>query len=465
MKIPILAGIYVDGSPSVRVSYPVNMIPVPGQEGIDDGHLRPAEGIESFTTGQGADRGAIVWDGVHYRASGTKLISVSTAGVVTVIDDLPGTETVRMDFSFDLLGIAADEDLYFYDGANLTKVTDPDVGTVYDVVWVDGYWLVTDGEYVAASELATPTSFIATKYGSTDNPDPIQCLLKVQNELTVVSEHMIDVFQNIGGTGFPFQRVPSAHISKGAVGRKAACVFNDTVAFVGGNRNEAPGVYLGKNAQTVKISTREIDNLLLGYTSAQLATIQLETIVDRGSQFLYVHLPDKTLVYEASASTAAGAPVWCVLTSAIVGFTQYLARNIVRVSDRWVVGHPTTSAIGRWTTTDSEHWGEAVRWEFATPMLRAGGRGALMHSLELVALTGSVPEGVTPRVCTSYSVDGRTWSQNRWILSGQRGDASKRLVWMQQGMWRSWRIQRFQGDSTSRLSALLIEAQVEPLAA
>ena len=290
-------------------------------------------------------------------------------------------------------------------------------------------------------------------------------LLKVQNEVHVVSRHMIDVFKNIGGDLFPFQREQSAHMSKGAIGAKCACVLNDVLAFLGSGRNEAPGVYLGRNAQTAKISTREIDNLLLEYTEAELATVEMEAIIDRGSQFLYVHLPDRTLVYDSTASEVNKSPVWCVLTSSLLDFSQYLARHIVRVVDSWIVGHPTTSAIGIWTPDDSQHWATDVRWEFSTPMLRAGGKGAIMHSLELVALTGTAPSTVTaPAVYTSYSVDGRTWSQSKAIASGARGDRTKRLVWWQQGMWRNWRIQKFNGDSSSRLTAMLIEAEIEPLA-
>jgi hypothetical protein len=464
MKIPILAGIYVDGDPAVRVAYPVNMIPVPGQEGIDDGSLRPAEGIDAFTTGSGDDRGAMLWNGVHYRASGTDLVSISSLGAVTVLGTLPGTEQVRMDFGFDRLGIAANGVLYYWDGLLFTFVNDPAIGTVNDVVWVDGYWMVTDGTYIVVTDLLDPYTANPLNYESTDSPDPILALLKVQNEVHVISRHMIDVFKNIGGSAFPFERIQSAHISKGTVGAKAACVFGNTVAFVGNGRNEAPGVYLGRNAQTVKISTREIDNLLLEYTTANLALTKLETIVDRGSQFLYVHLTDRTLVYEASASEAAQSPVWCILTSSLSGFSQYRAQNIVRVDDVWYVGDPQTSAIGKLVKNDSKHWASDVRWEFSTPMLRSGGKGAIMHSLELVALTGSVPTGTDPMVSTSYSVDGRNWSQSKAIKSGQRGDGTKRLMWWQQGMWRNWRIQRFQGDSGSRLSALQIEAQVEPLA-
>lgn len=471
MQIPLLNGVYVDSSPAVRVSYPVNLVPVPTQSGVSDWSLRPAEGIEAFTTGQGADRGAIVWEGTHYRVSGTKLISISSAGVVTVIGTIPGTGQVRMDFSFDHLGIAADGDLYLYDGAALLAVTDPDAGNVLDVQWIDGYWAVTDGIFVAVSDLADPFSYSPLKYGSTDTPDPIKTIRKVQNELHVVSRDLIDVFQNEGGTGFPFARVPSALISKGAVGRDAACVFGDALAFLGGGRNEALGIYLGRNAQVIKISTRSIDELLLEYTEDQLSEAVLETVIDRGSQFLYVHLTDRTIVYDATATAsvpsdkpAAERPVWFTLTSAINGFSQYLARNIVRVDDRWVVGSPASSAIGRWSTETSKHYGVTVRWEFGTAMLRNEGRGAIINQLELVALTGAVAEGLDPTVSTSHSLDGISWSQDRTVRVGKRGDTTKRLVWFQQGHWRGTRIQRFRGDSNSRLTALSVEAQISPLA-
>jgi hypothetical protein len=473
IPIPILAGVYVDGNPALRVAYPVNMIPVPAQDGgIADGFLRPAEGIVAFAPGQGVDRGAIVPTATgltsHFRVSGTKLITVSTAGAVAVIGTIAGTGLVRMVHSFDLLGVAANNVLYYWNGITLITVSDPNAGTVLDVVWVDGYWLVTDGTNVACSELTDPNTFSAIKYGGTDRPDPIQCLLKVQNELHVVSRSFIDVFQNVGGAGFPFQRVNSAVITKGAVGRRAACVFKDAVAFVGGGNSggssEAPSVWIGRNAQTVRISSREIDNLLLQYTTAQLATIHLEPVVDRGSEFLYLHLPDRTVVYDAIASAAAGQPVWCILVTAIDGFAQYRAINITRFNDRWVVGDPLSSSIGVWSTSVSTHWGSDVRWELSTQMIRNNGLGAVIHQLELVALTGVTAAGIEPRVSTSYSTDGKKYSQEHSIKSGNIGQTDKRLVWFQQGTWRNGRIQRFRGDSGSHLSALRLEAQVEALA-
>ena len=45
VQIPILNGIYTDNGPDFRTSYPVNMVPVPKSIGMNEGFLRPADGI------------------------------------------------------------------------------------------------------------------------------------------------------------------------------------------------------------------------------------------------------------------------------------------------------------------------------------------------------------------------------------------------------------------------------------
>ncbi len=477
MQIPLLAGVYVGGDAALRVAYPVNKVPVPGQDGIADGFLRPAEGIELFATGVGLDRGALVVPstvagigGFHYRVSGASLITVSSTGVVVDLGAILGTDLVRMDYSFDKVGIAAGGLLYYWDGSAITQVTDPGIGTVNDALWIDGYWMVTDGVNLVVTTLADPYAVLPFNFGTTDRPDPVACLLKPLNEVHVVSRHFIDVFENVGGDLFPFKRVKGALISKGAIGKRAACVFMDAVAFVGsglGNGNgEAPSVYLGRNAQTIPIASREIDKLLLEYTEAQLADVLVEAVVDQGSQFLFVKLPDRTAVYDAAASAAAQQPVWHFRVSTLAGFDTYRAQNFVRTNDAWISGDPTSFNIGKWTTVDSQHYGVDVRWEFNTPMLRNSGKGAIVKELLLTAVTGTAPAlpgGAKPMVSTSYSEDGRLFSQEKSIPSGVLGDTTKKLLWTGQGIWNKQRVQRFRGDSSSRLTALRLDAEIEPL--
>ncbi|CAB4137509.1 Bacteriophage P22, Gp10, DNA-stabilising [uncultured Caudovirales phage] len=468
MQIQILNGIYTDNGPDLRTSYPVNMVPVPKQSGISAGFLRPGDGIVANGTGPGTDRGGINWNGICYRVMGTKLVTVSSNGAVTVLGDVGGpvNTLVTMDYSFDRLAIASGGRLYYWSSSlGLVQVTDPDLGVVLDVVWVDGYFMTTDGEFLIVTELTDPTQVNPLKYGSSEvDPDPVVALLKLRNEIYALNRNTIEVFDNVGGEVFPFARIDGAQIQKGVVGTFACCTYIDRIAFMGSGRNEAPGIYVGAAATTQKISTQEIDELLLTYTEAQLATVKLEARNDKAHEHLYVHLPDKTLVYDAAASAEMQTQVWFTLTTSTVGFSQYRARNLVWAYDKWLVGDPQSSAIGYLVDNIGTHWGQIVRWEFGTIIVYNEGNGAIFNKLELVSLTGRVALGIDPIITTSYSVDGMAWSQDRPLRVGTTGSTTKRLAWFQQGHMRNWRIQRFRGDSQAHLSFARLEAQLEPLA-
>jgi hypothetical protein len=468
MQIQILNGIYTDNGPDLRTSYPVNMVPVPKQSGISAGFLRPGDGIVANGTGPGTDRGGINWNGVCYRVMGTKLVTVASNGAVTVLGDVGGpvNTLVTMDYSFDRLAIASGGRLYYWSSSlGLVQVTDPDLGVVLDVVWVDGYFMTTDGTSLVVTELADPLAVNPLKYGSSEvDPDPVVALLKLRNEIYALNRNTIEVFDNVGGDFFPFQRVDGAQIQKGVIGTFGCCVFIETVAFLGSGRNEAPGIYLGANATATKISTQEIDELLQTYTEAQLAAVKMEARNDKAHEHLYVHLPDKTLVYDAAASQEMQTQVWFTLTTSTVGFSQYRARNLVWAYDKWLVGDPQSSAIGYLVDNIGTHWGQIVRWEFGTIIVYNEGNGAIFNKLELVSLTGRVALGIDPIITTSYSVDGMAWSQDRPLRVGTTGNTTKRLAWFQQGHMRNWRIQRFRGDSQAHLSFARLEAQLEPLA-
>jgi hypothetical protein len=400
---------------------------------------------------------------------GTSLVSVASNGAVTVLGDVggPTTELVTLDYSFDLLAIASGGRLYYWNpvASTLTQVTDPDLGLVLDMVWVDGYFMTTDGQYLIVTELSNPLLVNPLKYGSSEaDPDPVVALLKLRNEVYALNRHTIEVFDNVGGDLFPFARIDGAQIQKGVIGTQGCCVFIQSIAFLGGGRNEAPGIYVGAAATTQKVSTQEIDNLLLQYTEAQLVTVKLEARNDKNHQHLYVHLPDRTIVYDASASEALGEQVWFTLASTIVDFAQYRARNFVWAYDKWLVGDPQSSAIGYFVQDTGHHWGQQVRWEFGTLIAYNEGNGAIFNRLELVSLTGSVAIGTNPQISTSYSVDGKGWSQDRSIAVGTTGNTVKRLAWFQQGHMRNWRIQRFRGDSDAHVSFIRLEAQIEALA-
>jgi hypothetical protein len=464
MQIPILNGIYTDENSDFRSAYPRNLVPVPKRQGISDGYLRPAEGVVQIGSGPGIDRGAINWNGVCYRVMGTKLVSVASDGTTTTLGDVGGSGQVTMDYSFDYLAIASGGNLFYWDGYTLTQVTDADLGTVVDFVWVDGYFMTTDGEFLVVTELNDPFSVNPLKYGSSEaDPDPVKAIIKVRNEPVAVNRYTMEMFDNVGGSVFPFQRIDGAQIQKGSIGTHSLTCYMDAIAFLGSGRNEAPAVWLGVNGNVTKISTREIDQLLLGYTEQQLATVVFEHHSEAGLNHLYIRLPDQTLVFDGVASQAMGQSVWFTLTSSLQGKGQHRVSNRTWCYDKWIVGDPQSNAIGVQSDEVSSHWGQEVGWEFSTQILYNEGRGAIIHDLELIALTGRAAFGDDPVIWTQYSLDGGTWSMEKSIKAGKSGERMKRLLWLQQGTLKNFRIQKFRGTSKSRLSFARLEARIEPM--
>ncbi len=458
MQVPILRGVFAANG-EWRTSYPVNMVPVPVGTGISDGFLRLADGIVQQGDAGGIGRGAIVWNGDLYRVMGDNLVRIDASGIATTINIVGngGTDRAQMTYSFDRMAVAVDGALWLYDGSGTTKVIDADLGTVNGVVWIDGYFVTTDGEFLVVTELNNPLSVDPLKYGSSEaDPDPIVAILKVRNELIALNRHTIEVFDNVGGTGFPFQRVEGAQVMRGVVGPAACCVFSDMVAFVGSGRNEAPSVYFASNGASNRIATREVDRVLSEYTDAEIASAQVESREYLGHAHLIIHLPRHTLVFDAAASQVLHVPVWFVLST---DGGRWAARDLVYAYGRWNVAHTADGRYGYLDEAVATHWGDLFEWRFDTPVVYNEGRGAVIHELELVSLASQSGD-----VCTQYSVDAVQWSQPRWVKAGAFGQTNKRLSWRQQGILRNWRIQRFSGWSDARVVPTRLEARVEALA-
>lgn len=464
MQIPIVNGIYVDSVGEFRTSYPRNLVPVPKDIGIAKGYLRPAEGITQFATGPGIGRGGINWNGVLYRVMGTKLVRVASDGTVTVLGDVGAGGPVTMSYSFDRLGIAAGGNLYYWNGSTLSNVIDADLGTVVSMKFISGYFMTTDGTSLVVTDLTDPFSVNPLKYGSAESdPDPVLAVDELRNEAYALGRYSIQVFQNVGGDNFPFANIEGATVPKGVIGTHAYCSIGTTFVFVGSGEGETPAVHLLIPGDTQKLSTREIDQALLTYTEAQLAACIVECKVDKNHQLVQIHLPDRTLCYDVTASQTIGEPIWFTLTSSVVGNAIYRARNLVWVYDGWHVEDPSSAVLGKLVDNVATHYGQTTGWEFNTPIVYNEGNAAIIHELELVALPGRTQSGLDPVVWTSYSLDGETFSQERPIRSGKQGERQKRLAWRTQGTLQNYRIQRFRGTSETHMSMARLEAQIEPL--
>lgn len=462
MQVSILKGIYADSQANFRASYPINREPVIGENGISQGYLRPSPGLTVLYTGAGLDRGAILWNGYCHRVMGPSLVRIDGGIVNLGTVGFDGGAPVSMDYSFDRLAVSSAGNLFYWDGATLTQVTDPDLGTVIAVIWIAGYFMFTDGATIGVTDLADPLSVNPLKYGSSEvDPDLILGLKKIRGEAYVLNRYTIQNLQNVGGSGFPFTDNAGGFIPKGCVSTHGACDFLETFAFVGGGRNEAVSVYLAGPAQALPISTPQIDAELAALTVEQQAAIEVEARVADDEQRLLIHLPNKTLVYYQRASMAAKTPVWGILASGEDADEAYLGRHFVYAQNRWLCGGP--AVVGYLDETTTKQFDQAAAWRIDTQLLYNGGKGGIVRSVELVGLPGR-GSAANPVAYFSMTRDGQTWTDEKAVSLGSPVIGRQtRMQWRPKTRFANYAGFRFRGIDDSLASFAYLEADIEPL--
>lgn len=462
MRVPVISGTVADETGAFLNSYPINREPILKQTGIAEGFLAVPPGILQKATGPGADRGAITWNGICYRVMNSKLVRVNADWTVDTLGDVGTGGVCNLDYSFDNLVINSGTDLYYWNADDgLRQVTDPDLGIVLDAIWVDGYTMTTDGENLVVTELNDPMSVDPLKYGSSEeSPDAVTGLEHMHGEVYAFNRFTTQVFQNIGGSGFPFQTVKTATVPYGCVGPAAKCKFIGTIAFVGGEENAMPGVYLLGAGDANKISSSEVDAALAALTEDHLAAVWLEARVWNDDQRLLMHLPDRTWSFSTQVSRKSSVKTWCQYVTSTGTTGRYEGRGVAYAYGQFIVGS-SSGKIGILTNETAQHYGADVGWQFDTGLLYNDAQRAIVNDIELIGTPGR--GNADSRIFLSYTKDGETWSMERATSAGRLGERNKRVRWPGGIRIEQYMGLRLRGVDASLMGIAALECAVEAL--
>lgn len=463
-RVPIVSGVKTSENGYFLTSYAINREPVLKDTGLSEGFLAVPPGITEKATGPGVDRGGIAWDGICYRVMGTSLVRVNSDWTIDTLGDVGGTGVCGFDYSFDNLIINSGTSLFYWNATDgLRQVTDVDLGSVIDVIYVDGYTMTTDGEFIVVTELNDPMAVDPLKYGSSEeSPDAVTGLEHMHGEVYALNRNTIQVFQNIGGTGFPFQTVKTATVPYGCVGARAKCQFLGAVAFVGSGKNAMPGVYLMGAGTASRISAAELDDDLASLTDAELAAVWLEARVEKDEQRLNIHLPDRTWSFSSRVSEKSSVKTWCQYVTGTGTSGAYEGRGLVNAYGHWIVGS-SAGKVGILDTSTALHYGDPVGWQFDTTLLFNEGKGAIVGEMRLFGTPGR--GNADSRIFMSYTKDGETWSVERATSAGQLGERNKRVRWPGGFRMEEYMGLRFRGVDGSLMGIARLDIDIEPLAA
>lgn len=459
-QVPIIKGDTVDGNVDYRDALPVNMYAVPRDILGAKGYMINFFGLSSFTSGRGIDRGGIWVSSIdlegHYRVSGNKLIEVSSTGSVTELGDLPGDEQASFAFSFNNLAIVADGKLYYYNRAvGFRQIVDPEVGSPIDIVWVDGYFFLTDGDNIyhsniADEELYEPLAFSNAQF----IPDSSRGLSKTEdNEVIIWGEFSKENFVNTGAANFAFQRITRKAQKIGILGTHCKTELEGVFYTIGRRENTTPSFHAVSLGQVSTISTRETDKILGEYTDDSLSSATVDSFIDDDQAFIVYHLPNHTLMFNKTIAEVVGvSSAWTILKTDINGDLPLRAKNYVRDprNGKWICGDRRDSSIGELDKSIATHYDEAVEWLLYTPLIK--GERSSIDRIELETIPGITTSEQDATVFVSLTYNARTYGKEWSKDYGMQYDYDSRFIIRRLGYIRDWVGFKFRSTSRARMA-------------
>ena len=457
MPIQLLAGDTVDDQTDYRDAMPVNMSGILRPIFGSQGYMLQQPGITQYATGLGRDRGA-TWNDKfqqHFRLSNTAFISVGATGTVTNLGTILNTDQASFANSFNTQAIVADGAYWLYDPTDgFRQVTDPDVGNPIDIVWVDGYYVMTDGEYLFHTDLTDEESIDPLKYATAEfSPDPtIGLSLTMDDKIIAWNRYTTEYFANTANEFFAFTRLSSRTVKYGLVGTHCKAEIGGEFFFMGGPREGNVSIYKLDVGGATNISSREIDKLISQYSETLLAECVLETRIVDNYAYLVVHLPNDTVMLNIKIGAAAGwDKAWCVLRSSVTTGDTYRGINAIFEPRRgqWVMGDKVSSRIGYLDMSVATHYGIIAEWVLFTPLMYM--EAASVDEMMIQTIPGFTAFD-DAQVFFSTTYDGQFYSMEAIMQYGAPSAYTRRFIGRQIGYVPNYIGFKLRGASRSRMA-------------
>jgi hypothetical protein len=457
LVLNLIKGDKIGSETDYRDSLPVNMVAIVKPILGADGYMLQSPGLTQYGTGIGIDRGAL-WNERfpdHYRVSGGKFISVAADGTVVELGDISGSDTASLPYSFNTQAIIADGRMWLYDPVDgFREVTDPDLGDPIDGVWVDGFYFMTDGEFLFHTDITDESSIDPQKFATAEfMPDKSLGLGKTQdNKVLVFGRYTCEYFVNDASAQFSFTRVQSRAVKIGIVGTHAKAEMGDKWYLLGGRKEEAISVHVLGVGAAKKVATREVDKIIGQYTETQLESAVIESRSEDGYSFLVVHLPQHVLQFNETIASKVGIEqAWTILKTDVTGDLPWRAKHGLFEPRKgvWVYGDKRDSKIGVLDETLATHYGDISEWILDTPFTYL--EAMSINELEIETLPGHTTT-LDATVFVSITYDGVVRSSEFIELYGEPSQYGQRFILRRLGDVTNWFAFRFRGASRSRMA-------------
>lgn len=396
-------------------------------------------GIRSFATlTPSPQRAAIQSGGDLFAVAGDTFYRLDSAGIATALGNVTGTGSVDIGTNTSQIAILIEPDLWVFDGSNLTQVTDTDFTSrgAKKMAVLDNYggFIEPNSGRFFISDLTDfsvydPLDF-ATAESAPDNLLSIEAL----TEFALFGEETIELWENVGGSDFPFERIANGVINCGCGAANATCTADNTYYWIDQDRLARR---LEGNVPR-RISHEGVEERWQDYST--IADALAFSYVYDGHTFVVFTFPTAgaTWVYDINTQE------WHERQS--YGHDHWRAQWVVKCYGKTLVGDTQSGNIGEIHATTYSEWGEVLSREATTGVTYAENNWMFCRRLEVDMEVGQGTEtgqGSNPVMMIEVSDDGGVNFRALPSKSiGTTGQTRKRVHWDGMGRTRE-RVHRF----------------------
>lgn len=392
--------------------------------------------------------------GYLWVVSGSKLYRVDSNKVVTEIGTVGLPTRIDMASNITTIVVVNEPDAYYYDTTTSTfaQITDVDFTArgASDVEFLDNYLLFTEpnsGRFFG-SDVGSATSFDSLNFATAEgSPDKLVGLKVDHRQVLLLGEETIEIWELVGGGGFPFARAANGFVEQGCFNGRTAAKQDNSVFWLAQDYT----VRRLDGITPVRVSQTGIEQALgsvtvgsgLGFSYSQ-----------EGHLFYVLQFPERTFVYDATTKEWHERETY--------SYPYWLAWSHAQFAGLELVGDVSSNRIGYLSPTTYADWGTTQRMEWTYQPVYAEGNRAFHDRLEVIMETGvglTSGQGSDPDIMMDVSDDGgRTWQALPNKKIGKIGEHQARVIWPQLG---SSFDRVYRGAISDPVKATLIDTQLE----
>lgn len=379
-----------------------------------------------------------------YAVGGNKLYSLSSSWVATELGSLNTSEgPVSMSDNGTHLVLVDGTDGFVWNMSTDTfsEITDPDFKAADQVAYINRTFIFNEsgtGRFFYAG--LDDVTFDALDIGTAEaSPDVLRGIHVMNQQIYMVGSLTTEIFYDSGDADEPFQRIEGAAIAFGTIAPFSIQEVDDSVCFLGRDKNGTGVIYRLKGGQPQRISTPTIEAVIRGLTQSTLPDARAWAYQQGGHHFYCLNLPGDTRTWCYDTTTGLWHErqyrnLWDLERHRAECHTVAHSRNIVGDYQNGKI-----YALDPDTRTDADN--PIVRLRRG-PHFSSNGRRIFHHRLEIdmetgVGIDGS-GQGSAPKLMLRWSNDsGRTWSNYREGEIGEIGETTTRVVFRRLGSARN----------------------------